>query len=156
MLACPCKQGLGYLVCVTARNRMIHCVTVQSNVLSPDNNHWPINLSGRASAQLLSYWLPGLNTLFVALKWRHNERDSVSNHQPHDCFLNRLFRRRSKKTSKLRVTGFCVGNSPGPMNSLHKWPITRKMFPFDDVIMAIPFFCEGKNTGYNSIPGTNG
>ena len=24
-----------------------------------------------------------------------------------------LFRRRSKKTSKLRVTGFCVGNSPG-------------------------------------------
>ena len=47
------------------------------------------------------------------LWWRHNERDSVSNHQPHDCLLNRLFRRRSKKTSKLRVTGLCVGNSPG-------------------------------------------
>ena len=40
-------------------------------------------------------------------------RDSVSNHQPHDYLLNRLFRRRSKKTSKLRVTGLCVGNSPG-------------------------------------------
>ena len=39
-------------------------------------------------------------------------RDSVSNHQPHDCLLNRLFRRRSKKTSKLRVTGLCAGNSP--------------------------------------------
>ena len=50
---------------------------------------------------------------FVALRWRHNGRDSVSNHQPHDCLLNRLFRRRSKKTSKLRVTGLCVGNSPG-------------------------------------------
>ena len=37
----------------------------------------------------------------------------VSNHQPHDCLLNRLFRRRWKKTSKLRVTGLCVGNSPG-------------------------------------------
>ena len=48
-----------------------------------------------------------------ALRWRHNERDSVSNHQPHDCLLNRLFRRRSKKSSKLRVTGLCVGNSPG-------------------------------------------
>ena len=35
-----------------------------------------------------------------------------SNHQPHHCLLNRLFRRRSKKTSKLRVTGFCVRNSP--------------------------------------------
>ena len=29
-----------------------------------------------------------------------------------DCLLNRLFRRRSKKTSKLRVTGLCEGNSP--------------------------------------------
>ena len=47
------------------------------------------------------------------LQWRHVERDGVSNHQPHDCLLNRLFRRRSKKTSKLRVTGLCEGNSPG-------------------------------------------
>ena len=44
--------------------------------------------------------------------WRHNGRDGVWNQQPHDCFLNRLFRRRSKKTSKLRVTGLCAGNSP--------------------------------------------
>ena len=42
-----------------------------------------------------------------SLRWRHNGRDSVSNHQPHHCLLNRLFRRRSKKTSKLRVTGLC-------------------------------------------------
>ena len=38
--------------------------------------------------------------------------DGVSNHQPHHCLLNRLFRRRSKKASKLRVTGLFVGNSP--------------------------------------------
>ena len=50
---------------------------------------------------------------YITLWWRHNGCDSVSNHQPHDCLLNRLFRRRSKKTSKLRVTGLCVGNSPG-------------------------------------------
>ena len=48
-----------------------------------------------------------------ALQWRHNELAGVSNQQPHDCLLNRLFMRRSKKTSKLRVTGLCVGNSPG-------------------------------------------
>ena len=48
-----------------------------------------------------------------SLLWLHNGRDSVSNHQPHDCLLNRLFRRRSKKTSKLRVAGLCAGNSPG-------------------------------------------
>ena len=49
----------------------------------------------------------------VSLQWRHNGHDSVSNHQPHDCLLNRLYRRRSKKTSKIRVTGLCAGNSPG-------------------------------------------
>ena len=48
-----------------------------------------------------------------SLRWRHNGCDGVSNHQPHDCLLNRLFRRRSKKTSELRVTDLCVGNLPG-------------------------------------------
>ena len=38
----------------------------------------------------------------------------------------------SKKRSKLRVTGLCVW---WPVNSPHKWPVTRKMFSFDDVIM---------------------
>ena len=48
-----------------------------------------------------------------SLQWRDNNGcDIVSNHQPHHCLLNRLFRRRSKKTSKLHVTGLCEGNSP--------------------------------------------
>ena len=53
--------------------------------------------------------------IFLFWFWRHNGRGSVSNHQPHDCLLNRLFRCwcRSKKTSKLRVTGLCVENSSG-------------------------------------------
>ena len=48
----------------------------------------------------------------VALQWRYNELDGVSNHQPYDRLLKRLFRSRSKKASKLRVTGRCKGNSP--------------------------------------------
>ena len=43
-----------------------------------------------------------------ALLWRHNGHDGVSNHQPRDSLLNRLF----KKTSKFRFTGLCVGKSP--------------------------------------------
>ena len=78
-----------------------------------------------------------ITCLCMSLHWRHNDHDGVSNHQPHDCLFNRLFRCRSKKTSKLRVTGLCVGKSPGPVNSPHKGPVTRKMFPFDDVIMDI-------------------
>ena len=68
------------------------------------------------------------------LQWRHNGRHSVSNHQPLDCLLKRLFRRRSKKTSQPRVTGLGAGIHRGPVNSPHQGPVTRKMFPFDDVI----------------------
>ena len=56
------------------------------------------------------WWL--LRGPLLSLQWLHNGRDDVWNHQPHDCLLNSLFRRRSKKTSKLRVTGLCEGNSP--------------------------------------------
>ena len=55
---------------------------------------------------------PCLTLVGDPLQWRHNERDGLSNHQPCDCFLNCLLRRRSSKTSKLRVTGLSVGNSP--------------------------------------------
>ena len=48
--------------------------------------------------------------LLKSLRWRHNGRDDVSNHQSHDCLPNHLFR--SKKTLQLHVTGLCAGNSP--------------------------------------------
>ena len=97
------------------------------------------------------YWSVAFKILIPGypLELRHNERDGVSNHQPHDCSLNRLFRRRSKKTSKLSdqrkhqsfhwpfsvLLAFGAGKSPVPVNSPHQRPVTRKMFPFDDVIM---------------------
>ena len=43
----------------------------------------------------------------VPLQWRHNEHDGVSNHQPHDCLLNRLFRRRSQKIKAPRRWPLC-------------------------------------------------
>ena len=47
-----------------------------------------------------------------ALQWHHNERDGVSDHRHLHCLLSCCFRRKSKKTSKLRATGLCVWNSP--------------------------------------------
>ena len=55
------------------------------------------------------------------LQWRHNERDGVLNHRRLNCLLNRLFRRRSKETSKLRITGLCEGNS----SVIGEFPIQR-------------------------------
>ena len=72
------------------------------------------------------------------LSWRHNERNGVSNHRRPDCLLNRLIRRRSKKTSTLRVAGLCEGNSRGG----DRWiPVTKGQWrgecfhAFDDFIM---------------------
>ena len=84
----------------------------------------PGDTGARASAAM---WMT------YSLQWRHNEHDGVSNRRRHYYLLNRLYRHRSKKTSKLRVTGLCAGNSPGTGEFPHKWPVTRKMFPFDDV-----------------------
>ena len=70
-----------------------------------------------------------------SLQWLYDGCDGVWNNQPHDCLLDRLSRHRSKKTSKLCVTGPCAGNSPVTSEFSAKGPVTRKMFPFDDVII---------------------
>ena len=120
------RRGPVLFVCYTRLTCLISMICPYSSGMI----HW--NRNDHMSSPIAVNYL-----LFKdALQWRHNDHDSVSNHQPHGCLLNRLFRRRSKKTSKLRVTGLCVGNSPGPVNSPHKGPVTRKMFPFDDVIMV--------------------
>ena len=77
--------------------------------VTPPNSEWiPLAEGGKDAEKVSLAWRQ-----HYSLQWRHNGRDGVSNHQHHDCLLNRLFRRRSKKTSMLRVTGLCVGNSPG-------------------------------------------
>ena len=76
---------------------------------------WPIYVSTNCIPRVMI-----LSSLFTRLfqgnigssLWRLNGRDGVSNHQPHDCLFNRSVRCRSQKTSKLRVTGLCEGNSP--------------------------------------------
>ena len=74
-----------------------------------------LKISFCLKAQYLRVFLRGIITelvLITPLQWRNNGHEGVSNHQPRHCLLNRLFRRRSQKTSKLRVTGLCAGNSP--------------------------------------------
>ena len=42
-------------------------------------------------------------------------------------------RKHQSSASLAFVRGICRGL----VNSLHKWPVTRKMFPFDDIIMKL-------------------
>ena len=76
------------------------------------------------------YAAPG----FLTLHWRHNERDSVSNRRRLHCLLNCWFRRESKKTSKLRITGLCIGNSP-VTGEFPAQKASMRVVSFDDVII---------------------
>ena len=66
-----------------------------------------------------------------ALQWRHNEHYGVSNHRP-QLFIRAQIKENIKAP---RHCPFVRGIHRSPVNSPHKWTVTRKMFPFDDVIM---------------------
>ena len=89
------------------------------------------------------------------LQWHHNGRDDDSNHQPHHCLLTSLFRCRSKKTSKLRATGLCAGNSP----VTGEFPAqmasnAENVSIFDDVIMK-QYQCQWSNPeGHKKSPSS--
>ena len=93
-------------------------------------------VKGATNAVFFTHHNDPVLTAAKTLQWRHNERDGVSNHQPHECLLSRVFRGRSKKTSKLRVTGLCEGNSPvtGEFPS-QRASNAKNVDDVDDVIM---------------------
>ena len=66
------------------------------------------------------------------LQWRHNERDGVSNHQPHECLLNRLFKAQIKENIKAPrhwpLWEEFIDVHRWPTNSPHKKAVTRKIF----------------------------
>ena len=70
-----------------------------------------------------------------SLQWRHNGTDCVLNHQPHHCLLNLYSATDQRKHQSSASLAFVRRIHWWPVNSLHKWPVTRKMFSFDDVIM---------------------
>ena len=101
-------------------NKQTHTNTQGENIITSRSRMISINLileslilchavTGNAYWNKSALWT---EMYYNSLQWLHNEHDGVSNHQPHDCLLNCSFKHRSKKTSKLRVTGHCVGNSP--------------------------------------------
>ena len=86
--------------------------------------------------------------IYNSLQWHHNERHGVSNHRRLNCLFNCWSRRRSKKTSKLRVTGLGGG--------IMWWipctrPVTRKTFPFGDVIMLLVSLDIIQNAFWNIV-----
>ena len=71
----------------------------------------------------------------LTLKWRHNERDGVSNYHPYD-FYSAVYSGEDQRRHQSSVSlAFVRGIHRWPANSPHKGPVTWKMYPFDDVIV---------------------
>ena len=52
-------------------------------------------------------WIILCPVFCVALQWRHNERDGVSNHQPPDCLFSRLFKAQIKHQRPTNIKAPC-------------------------------------------------
>ena len=110
-----CSNKLDLNICLLRQQRGSACdykncthypiAIIMSWIGHLKGDHYPPEsevIEAQSKKSSISYIIP--------LQWRHNERDDVSTHQRLDCLLNRLFRRGSKKISKLCVTGLCEGN----------------------------------------------
>ena len=71
------------------------------------------------------------------LQWRHNERDGVAITSITIVYLTVYSGADQRKHQSSASLAFVRGIHRWPVNSPHKGPVTRKMFPFDDVIMAV-------------------
>ena len=76
--------------------------------------------------------------VLASLQWHHNEHGGISNYWHLDCLLRFVCsgadQRKHQSSASL---AFVLGIHWWPVNSQHKGPVTRKMFPFDGVIMMI-------------------
>ena len=71
---------------------LVHCGICAIGVSYPSGNYY-------FQRPLLPPWFDNVNPS-MALQCRHNERDSVSNHQPPNCLLNRLFKAQVRENIK--------------------------------------------------------
>ena len=103
--------------------------------------HPVLNINGVWDKPPLMLWMnPSENIQYdlynsATLQWRHNERDGVSSHQPHDCYSTVYFGADQRKHRRSALLAFVRGIRRWTVNSPHEWLVTRKMLPFYDVIM---------------------
>ena len=72
----------------------------------------------------------------VTLQWRHNGAIAFQITSLTIVYSIVYSDADQRKHQSCASLAFVRGIHRGPMNSPHKWPVTRKLFPFDDVIMT--------------------
>ena len=115
----------------------IICVQLTNSITdwqSPQNSPI-INIWANVLTLVTNSWFLWIN--WVIHFWRHNGRHGVSNHRHLDHLLNHLFRRRSKRIPKLRVTDIWKGNPPVTGGLPTQRASNAEMYLFDDVMMSL-------------------
>ena len=86
-----------------------------------------MNSPGKAPVTQRGVWCEAI----IILQWCHNECDGVSNTSL-TIVYSAAYKKKHQSSASLAIVW---GIHRWPRNSPHKGPVTRKMFPFDDVIM---------------------
>ena len=96
-----------------------------------------------------------ITVITSSLQWRHNERTDVSNHQPRDCLLNRLFKVQIKENIKAprhwplwgEFTGVFPAQRASNVENVsiwwrhHVWRCNHT-FPLNSCISVIRYTCK--------------
>ena len=97
--------------CIYLAHNIFKCLFMKQTIILC----WKLNLEVQLTINqyiIKSLWPRHIIWWHRSLQWCHSGCDAISDHQHQDCLLNRLFRHRSEKTSKLHITGLSEGNSP--------------------------------------------
>ena len=96
------------------------------------------SLPGTPYQQQVSFVLIFIHRLHTSpLQWRHNGRNSVSDTSlmiVYSIVYSDADQRKHQSSASL---AFVRGIHRWPVHSPHKWPVTRKIFPFGDVVMQL-------------------
>ena len=104
-------------------------IKFRSTVFVKGIHRWPVNSTQKGPIIYGKRFHAITSTIILAtLQWRHNWHDSVSNHQRLYCLLNVSTGADQRKHQNSASLASVMGIHRGPVNSPHKWPVTRKVF----------------------------
>ena len=90
---------------------------------------------GNLTMQINIFMQAGLFNLDM-ICCHYNEHHGVSNHQPHDCVLNRFSGSDQRKHQSSASLAFVRGIHRWRVNSPHEGPVMWRMFSLDDVMIS--------------------
>ena len=82
-------------------------------------------------------WIAAASFITLTSQWPRWRLKSLASRLFTEPFIRAQIKKKHQSSASL---AFVRGIHRGPVNSPHKWPVTRKMFPFDGVIMLVPSY----------------